>query len=125
MGLGRHHLENVTQVLHESFVFGDDGTLKSLGYIPEGSRILRIYAVVGTAFDSGTSDVIDVGFRNHTSKSDDPDGLGTDIDVSSAGTVSETPVAANVSWDSQVEVTAQYDSTGTAPTAGAATLVGS
>lgn len=100
----------------------ESGTV-SLGWIPPGAAVIGGAAVVTTAFDSGTSDLVDIGFRNAgDGTADDTDEFATDLDVSSVGAkaLDEIATAGNLYFPEGAEIVAVYASAGTAPTAGAA-----
>ena len=114
-----HH--NLVHFLRTQVTFEDDGSTLSLGWVPAEASILRGGVVVSTAFDSGTSDVLDIGFRNAgDGTSDDADEYATLLDLTTAGVIStdEMATAADAYHPEGAEITCAYASTGTAPTAG-------
>lgn len=105
------------RVSRVDIVFGDDGTDVSIGTFPAGTVIEGIAVNTTTAFDSGTSDVVSVGIDTDT------DSIVNDENIASAGVVDATLIAAGRYLASEDEIVAAYVSAGTAPTAGAATVL--
>ena len=97
----------------DSIVFGDDGTDFSLGTFPSGALIVGVSVATTTAFDSGTSDTLDVGTTSGGQE------LVAAGDIQAAGLHDLTLVATACYFSSDTEVFAEYNSAGTAPTAGA------
>lgn len=83
-----------------------------IGTIPANSTIMSIEVMVMTAFDSGTSDHIEVGTLG------DQDAYCADTDVSSAGAASVTLTAASRDITSNTDVYVTHDGAGAAATAG-------
>lgn len=112
--------KNEIRAISENFVFGDTAA-KLIGSLPANAAIVRAYAVVSTAFDSGTSNVIDIG------TSGDPDHFVNDIDVkTSAGVIAGTVIAGTAGVqdaDGSTEIYATHVPVGTAATAGACEVV--
>lgn len=86
----------------------------TLGVMPPGSIVVDAGVVISTAFNAGSTNVIDIGTTA------DPDGLATGL---AAGTIG------NIKWDelatsndlyatTDVTIVASYAQTGTAATAG-------
>jgi hypothetical protein len=114
-----HH--NLTHFLQATVVFGDDGNSVSLGFLPAGAAVIRGGVVVTTAFNAGTSNVLDIGFRNAVDgTSDDTDEYATDLALGTAGVIAadELATAADAYTASGAEVVATPALTGTAATAG-------
>ena len=102
-------------------VFGDDGTTTTIATLPANSQIIEIYVDVTTAFDAGTTNTLDLGDGSTA------DQFADALDVSSAARllatsdVSQIPNLIDIGA-SDVQVVATYNQTGTAATAGAATV---
>ena len=102
-------------------VFGDDGTTTTIATLPANSQIIEIYVDVTTAFDAGTTNTLDLGDGTTA------DQFADALDVSSAARllatsdVSQIPNLIDIGA-SDVQVVATYNQTGTAATAGAATV---
>lgn len=102
-------------------VFGDDGTTTTVATLPANSQIIEIYVDVTTAFDAGTTNTLDLGDGSTA------DQFADALDVSSAARllatsdVSQIPNLIDIGA-SDVQVVATYNQTGTAATAGAATV---
>lgn len=93
-------------------------TAFEVGQLPAGASIVRISVAVDTAFDAGTTNVVDVGISSDTDK------FANDIDVSSAGIVAGTVAATAVqSTNDPTIITAIYVPSGTAATAGAGQVI--
>ena len=116
-----------TQQIHylrKTVVFGDNGVAKTVGVIPAGSQILNTISgvFVTTAFNAGTSNVIDIG----TTANDDL--YGTDIALGTKAFVAldEAATATDVNtWlvSADTTITATPALAGTAATAGSAEVV--
>ena len=119
---GQCYHQNMVHYLRAEVGFADDGDTISLGWVPEKSAILRGGVVVSTAFDSGTSDVLDIGFRNAgDGTTADPDDYATDLDLTTVGVIVADAIATATGYHAEgAEITAAYVSAGTAPTAGSA-----
>lgn len=119
----QYHL-NVVHTLRKDFTFADDGTVLSMGWLPANSIVTGGGIMVKTAFDSGTSDVVDLGFRNAgDGTSDDTDEYATDLAATTAGVIvaDALATAADAFSSEGAEAVVTYTSAGTAPTAGTAT----
>jgi hypothetical protein len=116
-----------TQQVHyirKGIVFGDNGVAKVIGTIPAGSQILNTISgvFVTTAFNAGTSNVLDIG----TTANDDL--YGTDIALGTKAFVAldEAATATDVNtWYVAADTTFTCTPAlaGTAATAGAAEVV--
>lgn len=105
--------------LRKDITFADMGKLLTIGTIPAGAQILKpISGVqVRAVFNSATTTVLDIGTTA------DGDLFATDLDVKTA--VAFVPVDEAVSFavTGDTTITAQLAETGTAATAGTATIV--
>lgn len=121
MGIAREYHSQQVHYFRKGVSLSDltSGTAVTLGTIPSGAMVVDAYAVVTTAFDSGTSDVLDIG------TSGDGDGFATDLDISSVGKKSADELATSddlvVSADT--DLTFAWTGAGTAATAGAMEVV--
>ena len=102
-------------------VFGDDGTTTTIATLPANSQIIEIYVDVTTAFDAGTTNTLDLGDGSTA------DQFADALDVSSAARLLATSDVSQIHnlidiGASDVQVVATYNQTGTAATAGAATV---
>lgn len=114
---------NQVHYLRKDITYSDTGTT-SLGWLPKGSVVIRGGVVVSTAFNSGTSDLLDLGYRNSAESgvADDTDEWATDLSMAAAGVVVADEIDASVAelyFSAGGEAVAVYASAGTAPTAGA------
>lgn len=105
--------------LRKSFVFGDNGSVLTVGTIPAGSLILKpISGVqVTTVFNAGTANVVDVG-----STADD-DLFGTDLSLTALAFVPLDEAIGGVLVAADTTVTLTLGLTGTAATTGAGECV--
>lgn len=109
-----------THYLVQKVVFGDDATQLSLGYVPAGSVILNARAEVKTAFNDGSTDLIDIGYAG------DPDEFCANLDVSTVGTKFDATTfnaAANKVFTADTEIVCQYDGATSDATTGLAYVV--
>ena len=97
-----------------------DTTSISMGTIGANAVVTDVKVLVNTAFDSGTSNVFDVGISGTSNN------LAASVDVTSSGPASVTGTA---TWGSiqstsaPAEVTVLHTPTGAAATAGSAKVV--
>ena len=102
-------------------VFGDDGTTTTVATVPANSQIFQISVDVTTAFNAATTNTFDIGDGTTA------DQFADALDVSSAARllatsdVSQIPNLIDIGT-SDVNVVVTYNQTGTAATAGAATV---
>ena len=110
-------------VAKRDFSYDDftSGVAKSVIYLKPGTRVLRGFIDVTTAFNSGSSDAIEVG----DTETPDVDRYLASTDVSVTGLTqfsTLTPVANGV-IDTAEAITIELTSSGTAATAGAGVIV--
>lgn len=120
----QYHL-NVVHTLRKEVAYTDDGDTLSLGWVPADACILRGGVVVSTAFDAGTTNTLNIGFRNAgDGTSDDADEYASLIALGTAGVISadDMATAADARHPSGAEITCGVVLTGTAATAGAAVV---
>jgi len=113
---------NTVHFLRKAIAITDDDAVVSLGWTPPGSNVIRGGIHVQTAFNSATTDVLDIGFRNAPGgETDDPNAYATVLDLTSVGVIAADEMAATTAIDltQGAEITASYTATGTAATAGA------
>lgn len=103
----------------KNIAFSDNGSAITIGVVPAGSVVLRAYAVVTTAFDAGTANVLDIGTVA------DPDGFATDIALGTIGviTADEFATSNDAAATADTTIVATPALSGTAATAGAASVV--
>lgn len=112
---------NQTHYLRKMFTFADDGLVLSLGWVPAGTVILRGGVVVTTAFNAGSTNVLDVGFRaSGSGATTDDDSYATDLALGTRGVIVADEMASTINAYHSLgaEITATVDLTGTAATAG-------
>lgn len=110
-----YHTKQV-HYLGKAITFADNGLTISLGYIPAGAFVLRGGVAVTTAFDAGTSNVLDVGTAA------DPDGFATDLALGTIGVIvaDEMATSNDALASADTEIVCVPALSGTAATAGAA-----
>jgi len=114
---------NQVHYLRKAVVFGDADTTLSLGWVPDNAVVIDGGVVIDTVFNSATSDTLDIGFRNAgDGTSDDPNEFATLLDLTTAGRIvaDEMATAGDCTFPGGAEITATFNSTGTAATTGAA-----
>jgi len=99
--------------------FAADGTETVIGTLPANSQIVEIYVDVSTAFDAGTTNTLDLGDGTTADQYADA------LDVSSAGRLRATSDVSQIGnlvdiGTSDVALTATFNQSGTAATAGTA-----
>lgn len=104
--------------MSREFTFEDADTTMSMGFLPEKARVGRAYVAIQTAFNSGTSDLVDIG-------DSDPDEFLDAQSVASIGIAEDrtTLDGSIVLQDAEREVFVTYTSNGAAPTAGSAVAI--
>lgn len=104
---------NQIHYLRKDLTYLDTG-VKTVGVLPAGAIVVQAGVVVGTAWNSGTSDVIDIG------TSGDGDGFATDLSLRTIGNIvwDELATSNDLYSTSESTITCEIASTGTAATAG-------
>jgi hypothetical protein len=102
-------------------VFGADGTETVVATLPANSQIYQIAVDVTTAFDAGTTNTFDIGDGSTVDQYADALAVGSAARVLATSDVSQIPNLIDIG-SSDVNVTVTYNQTGTAATAGAATV---
>ncbi|HYE38221.1 hypothetical protein [Methylocaldum sp.] len=113
----QYHTQQI-HYLRKDFTYADDGLSLTVGTIPAGSVIVKPIsgANVSTAFNAGSTNVLDIGI------SGDLDLYATDLALGSAGYVPcDEAVSFYVSADTTILAT--VDLTGTAASAGVGQVV--
>lgn len=102
--------------LRKAIAFTDGiAAVIQLGTIPAGGIVLRGGVVVTTAFNAGSTNVLDIG------TSADDDGFATDLALGTIGVIATDEMATTNDmgpYTSDTSLTATLALTGTAPTAG-------
>jgi hypothetical protein len=111
----RQYATQQVHYMRKDFTFADDGSeLNFPNKVPAGSIIIQAGVVVSTAFNAGSTNVLDIGTTA------DPDGLATDLALGTVGLIVWDELATSndiyVTADTQFSVT--VDLTGTAATTG-------
>lgn len=106
--------------LSAQLVFGDNGTAKVVGILPAGCAILRISALVTTAFNDSGTDQITVGTTTTANEY-----VSSAMDVSSVGLKSGTLVTPGTTTITTADTTvyAKYAGQNSNMTAGAAYVI--
>ena len=118
---GQQYELNVVHVLRKSIAITDDDNVVSLGWIPEGANVIRGGVVIQTVFNSATTDVLDIGFRNAAGgETTDPNAYATGLDLTAVGVINTDEMAAVTPIDLTLgaEITASYTATGSVATVG-------
>ena len=101
--------------------FAADGTTTVVATLPANSQIFQVSVDVTTAFDAGTTNTLDIGDGTTADKYADALALGAAARVLATSDVSQLGNLVDIG-SSDVKVTATYNQTGSAATAGAATV---
>ncbi|MEL6361721.1 MAG: hypothetical protein AAFR21_11605 [Pseudomonadota bacterium] len=115
-----HH--DMVHFLRKEISYTDDGSTVSLGWIPPGASVIDAGVNVFTVFDGGTTNDIDIGYRNGgNGETDDTDEFASSISLATAGIIAadELATAAVNHFPGGAEIVAPVVSTAGA-TAGAA-----
>jgi len=104
-----------------NIVFGADGTTTTVATVPANSQIFQISVDVTTPFDAGTTNTVDLGDGTTANKYADALNVSSAARVLATSDVSQIPNLIDIGT-SDVTVVATYNQTGTAATAGAATV---
>ncbi len=109
-----YHTQQI-HYLRKDLTYLDTG-VKTVGVLPAGAIVIGAGVIVSTAWNSGTSDVLDIG------TSGDGDGFATDLSLRTIGNIvwDELATSNDLYSTSEVTVTCEAASTGTAATAGVA-----
>lgn len=115
----RQYPQQMVHFLRKSVTFSDNGTQLTVGKIPAGSLIVKPMSgvQVTTAFNAGTTNVLDIG----TSSNDDL--FGTDLALGSLAFVPLDEAIGGFLVADDTTVTVTVGLAGTAATTGAAEVV--
>lgn len=119
----RQYHQQMVHYLRKTITFEDDATEVEVGWIPSGALILAPASGVHvvTAFNAGTTNVLDIGADTGN---DDPDDYATDLALGTAGFVAVDEGATGVfRATADTKITATVALSGTAATAGEAEVV--
>ena len=114
-GVAREYSTSQVHYLMKDFTFADDGSTLTMGYVPIGATILRGGVVVSTAFNAGSTNVLDIGTEA------DPDGFATDLALGTIGVIAADEMATTNDagpFAAITKIVCVVDLTGTAATAG-------
>ncbi len=112
---GQEYPQNMMHYLSKTITFADNGKVVVLGTVPPGAAVVRGGVVVTTAFNAGTSNVLDIGTLL------DDDGFATDLALGTIGVINSDEMATSndtYSAAADVTVTCTPSLSGTAATAG-------
>ena len=109
----RQYHSQQTHYLRATFNYADTGTI-TVGKLPAGAIVVGAGVIVSTVWNSGTSDVLDIG------TSGDGDGFATDLALTTVGNIvwDELATSNDLYSSSEVTVTAEVTSVGTTATTG-------
>lgn len=114
-GVAREYHTKQVHYLHKDFTYADDGSTLSMGYVPIGATVIRGGVVVSTAFNAGSTNVLDIGTAA------DSDGFATDLALGTIGVIAADEMATTNDagpYTAITEIVCVVDLTGTAATAG-------
>src|SRR6187402_1368673 len=124
MGIARQLEVQATHYLRRDLAYNTNGVAAGvlLGTVPAGSKIVDVHIYIDTAFNAGTTNVLQGGTT----------GTGTNLFTSTdaaAGTVGEKEAASaagqarGLIFTADTDLFVSFTQTGTAATAGAATVI--
>ena len=111
---GKRYHTDQTHFLRKEVTFSDNGSTVTVGKLPPGAIVVSAGVIVSTAFNAGTSNVLDIG------TSGDGDGFATDLALGTIGNIvwDELATSNDLYATTEVTVTADVALAGTAATAG-------
>lgn len=112
----RQYHSQQTHFLRKSITYSNIGSTLEIGVVPAGAIVINAGVIVSTAFNSGTTDVLDIG------TSADTDGFATAMTLRTIGRVPADELATSDDlgpYASDTTLKCVLSSTGTAATAGA------
>lgn len=121
VGTNKANVGFVLMAQSGNVVFAADGTETVVATLPANSQIYQIAVDVTTAFDAGTTNTLDLGDGTTADKYADALALGSQARVLATSDVSQIGNLIDIGT-SDVDITATYNQTGSAATAGAATV---
>lgn len=113
----RQYHTQQTHYLRRSIAYTDDGLTLDLGYVPAGAIVINAGVIVKTAFNAGSTNVLDIG------TSADTDGMATDLALGTVGRVLADELATSNDlgpYSADTLLQCVVDLTGTAATTGEA-----
>lgn len=110
-----YHTDQV-HYLRKAISYTDDGSTVSVGFVPEGAVIINAGVVVTTAFNGGTTNTVDIGFRNAgDGTADDADDYASAIALGAVGNIVADALATSTASHAEgAEITASVVSTASA-----------
>lgn len=112
---GQVYPYNTVHYLAKSISYTDNGVAKTLGVIPPNAVVIRGGVAVTTAFNAGSTNVVDIG------TSTDDDGFATDLSLGTIGVIVADEMATSNDFylTTAQTIIATVALSGTAATAGA------
>lgn len=104
-----------THYMRKSFTYADDGSTLTIGKVPAGAIVINAGVIVKTAFNAGSTNVLDIGTEA------DPDGFATDLALGTVGRVLADELATSNDlgpYSADTTLVCVVDLTGTAATTG-------
>lgn len=121
VGTNKANVGFVLMAQSGNVVFGANGSTTVVATLPANSQIYQIAVDVTTAFDAGTTNTLDIGDGTTADKYADALAAGAQARVLATSDVSQIGNLVDIGT-SDVDITVTYNQTGTAATAGAATV---
>lgn len=121
---GKQFHQDLIHYLWANVSYTDDGSTVSMGWLPSNAVVINAGANVHTAFDGGTTNTADIGFRNAgDGTAADTDEFADALALGSVGRKQNTTIntAGDTKFPGGCEVVAPIVSTASA-TAGSATV---
>lgn len=121
VGTNKANVGFVLMAQSGNVVFGANGSTTVVATLPANSQIYQIAVDITTAFDAGTTNTLDIGDGTTADKYADALAAGSQARVLATSDVSQIGNLVDIGT-SDVDVTVTYNQTGSAATAGAATV---
>jgi hypothetical protein len=108
-----YHTQQI-HYLRRDVTFSDNGVTLTMGVLPAGAIVVAAGVIVSTAFNAGSTNVLDIG------TSGDGDGFATDLALGTIGNIvwDELATSNDLYSASEVTITCAVALSGTAATAG-------
>ena len=121
---GRRYESAQVHYLRKRITFAIENTEIEIGDLPAKASVIGGGVHVVTAFNDGSTDTLDVGFKDGSS-TDDPNGYATLLDISGVGFIALDELAAttNVQQTRGCTVTCIYNGATNDATAGVADVI--
>lgn len=106
-----------THYLRAAITYEDNGTVVSLGWVPDGAVVIDAGVNVTTAFNGNSANTLNIGYRNGgNSETDDADEYASAIALGTAGSIvaDDMATAAVTQFPAGAEITASVTSTASA-----------